>query len=188
MIAAYWFCVAVGTTWTLASLALGHSGVDHGDPSGADAHGEVSFPVFSPTVIATFIAAFGGLGLVGASAFGPSRTVLHLPLALGGATALALGVATIMFRVTRAVESDSNVRVDDLGGTSAEVITAIPANGLGEIAYVAAGIRYTAPARTAEGAPVANGVLVEIDRVEGTTYIVRLAPAEVALPELAARN
>lgn len=176
MIAAYWFCVAVGGLWTLASFAMGHLGADHGGDAGLD-HGDVSFPIFSPTVIATFIAAFGGLGLLASSLLGAGQTAIHLPVALGGATAIALLMAMLLVRITRAVESNSNVSEHSLRGSEGEVITSIPTNGLGEIAYVAAGIRYTASARTIDGGPVASGTLVEIDRVDGGTLFVRPAAA-----------
>ena len=52
------------------------------------------------------------------------------------------------------------------------LITPIPADGVGEIAYVQAGSRYTAPARTEGGAAVTNGQTVKIVRIVGTQFYV----------------
>ena len=57
-------------------------------------------------------------------------------------------------------------------GTEASVVSPIPENGVGEIAYVVGGTRYTAPARTENGVPVGNGKLVRITRVVGTQFYV----------------
>ena len=52
------------------------------------------------------------------------------------------------------------------------IITPIPAGGVGEIAYVQAGTRYTAPARDERGAPVPNGQTVRIVRIVGSQFYV----------------
>ena len=52
------------------------------------------------------------------------------------------------------------------------MITPIPANGVGEIAYVQSGTRYSAPARDERGAPVGNGQTVKIVRVVGSQFYV----------------
>jgi hypothetical protein len=55
---------------------------------------------------------------------------------------------------------------------TATVITPIPANGVGEIAYVQAGSRYSAPARDEHGATVATGQTVKIVRIVGSQFYV----------------
>ena len=62
--------------------------------------------------------------------------------------------------------------VATLVGMTATVITPIPANGVGEIAYVQAGSRYSAPARNEREAPVASGQTVKIVRIVGTQFYV----------------
>ena len=57
-------------------------------------------------------------------------------------------------------------------GVSATVLTPIPQNGVGEIAYVDSGSRYTAPARTESGCAVAGGQTVKIHRIVGTQFYV----------------
>jgi membrane protein implicated in regulation of membrane protease activity len=71
-------------------------------------------------------------------------------------------------------QSSSESRVASLMGQTASIVTPIPANGVGEIAYVQGGSRYTAPARTESGAPVSAGKPVRITRVVGTQYFVEI--------------
>jgi len=52
------------------------------------------------------------------------------------------------------------------------VVSPIPENGVGEIAYVVSDTRYTAPARSTNGAAIPNGKLVTITRVVGTQFYV----------------
>ena len=58
-------------------------------------------------------------------------------------------------------------------GAEANVITPIPENGVGEIAYVVGGTRYSAPARAENSAAVANGKTVKITRIVGTQFYVQ---------------
>ena len=82
---------------------------------------------------------------------------------------IAFYVFNAMFKKT---QSSSESRVATLVGASATVITPIPQYGVGEIAYVDGGSRYTAPARSESGAAVANGQTVKIHRVVGTQFYV----------------
>ncbi len=59
-------------------------------------------------------------------------------------------------------------------GVVGEIITPIPEKGVGEIAYVKKGARYSAPAREQTGAPVPNGATVKIVRVAGSQFYVAL--------------
>ncbi len=70
------------------------------------------------------------------------------------------------------VDVSSESRVATLVGMTATVITPIPADGVGEIAYVQAGSRYSAPARNERGTPVATGQTVKIVRIAGTQFYV----------------
>jgi hypothetical protein len=77
-------------------------------------------------------------------------------------------------------QSSSEARVSTLIGTVATVITPIPASGVGEIAYVQAGSRYTAPARTENAQPLAGGKLVKITRIAGSQFYVTPADQKSA--------
>ena len=69
-------------------------------------------------------------------------------------------------------QSSSESRIGTLTGMTGTIITPIPASGVGEIAYVQAGTRYTAPARDERGAPVPNGQTVKIVRIVGSQFYV----------------
>jgi len=69
-------------------------------------------------------------------------------------------------------QSSSESRIGRLVGMTGTIITPIPANGVGEIAYVHGGTRYTAPARNERGAPVPNGQTVTIVRIVGSQFYV----------------
>ena len=69
-------------------------------------------------------------------------------------------------------QSSSESHVGTLVGMSATVITPIPPNGVGEIAYVQNGTRYSAPARDERGALVSSGQTVKIVRIVGSQFYV----------------
>ena len=64
------------------------------------------------------------------------------------------------------------------------MITPIPPSGVGEIAYVQGGSRYTAPAREEKGVAVANGQTVKITRVAESQFFVSRSenPASSSTP------
>jgi membrane protein implicated in regulation of membrane protease activity len=74
--------------------------------------------------------------------------------------------------VFRHTQSSSESKVGKLVGTEANVITPIAENGVGEIAYVVGGSRYTAAARAEKGTAIASGRAVKITRVVGTQFYV----------------
>ena len=86
---------------------------------------------------------------------------------------VAFYVFNAMFKKT---QSSSESHVASLVGQSASIITPIPENGVGEIAYVQGGSRYTAPARTEDGKPVPSGKPVRISRISGTQFYVEIVP------------
>jgi membrane-bound ClpP family serine protease len=85
---------------------------------------------------------------------------------------IAAGVVWVFGTVFHKTDSSSESRVATLVGMTATVITPIPPNGVGEIAYVQSGSRYSAPARNERGAPVANGQTVKIVRTVGSQFYV----------------
>lgn len=183
----YLICFGVGLLFTIVSALTSHVFGGHdaaGDAHGGHAQGHAEagggagdmpdFAPLSPTTIATFITAFGGFGMA-LSKFEPTSS----PWISGPIAALAaLGVAFLVFLAFRAVfsktQGSSEGRVSELAGTFATVITPIPPDGVGEIAYVQGGTRYSAPARS-DGGPIANGATVKIVRIVGTQFFV--APA-----------
>jgi membrane-bound ClpP family serine protease len=180
----YVICFAVGILFTIISALVGHlfGDADHGE-LGTGGHAEAGFDqtgmpgvsFFSPTVIASFVTAFGALGMIFTKVPATNSVWISGPLsALGG-----LAMAGIVFWVFNAMfektQSSSEARVATLVGQIASIITPIPENGVGEIAYVRAGTRYTAPARSEQGEPIRAGQAVRVTRVIGSQFWVELA-------------
>jgi len=183
----YAICLAVGLVFTIFSAIAGHlfGGHDVGGhmDMGTGGHAEAGFDhsglpgisFFSPTVLASFVTAFGAAGLILRSIPATSSYWISAPLAAVAGLVIAgitLWLFNAMFRNT---ESSSESRVGSLVGQIASIVTPIPENGVGEIAYVQGGTRYTAPARTSTGQKVGPGRSVRITRIVGTQFFVDLA-------------
>ncbi|MCP4663473.1 MAG: hypothetical protein GY856_49440 [bacterium] len=167
--------LALGVVYALLAAAMGwfselHVGdihVDAGDLDAGHAH------PLSGTIVATFITGFGAAGVVAHylldwSTLAGLLTATTSGLVLSGA---AFGVLELIFSQTQA---GSEFTAGDVVGRTAEVITPIPADGCGEIAYVVKGQRVRASARTGDGSAIPKGRLVLIDRIDGPTAHVRL--------------
>lgn len=178
----YAVCFGVGLLFAIVSAFLGHlfGGHDVHVDVGTGGHAEAGFQEtgmpglspFSPTTITAFLTAFGGLGLVFTKLEATKSPWVSAPLALVGALFIAAGVVWLFGTLFHKVDSSSESRVATLVGIPATVITPIPPNGVGEIAYVQSGSRYSAPARDERGAAVANGQTVKIVRIVGTQFYV----------------
>ena len=178
----YAVCFGVGLLFAVVSAFLGHLFGGHDVPSdiGTGGHAEAGFQdtgmpglsPSSPTTITAFLTAFGGMGLIFSKLEATRSPWISAPLALLGALIIAAGVVWLFGTVFHKMDSSSESHVATLVGMSATVITPIPSNGVGEIAYVQAGTRYSAPARDERGAPVANGQTVKIVRIVGTQFYV----------------
>jgi amino acid transporter len=180
----YLLCFGVGLLFTLISAVMGEVFGGHGLDTHADVgtggHAEAGFDhtgvpglsMFSTTVIAAFLTAFGGFGMIFSKIHATSSPWLSAPLALLSGGVVAGGVFVIFNYVFSRTQSSSEGHVSTLVGVEATVISAIPQHGVGEIAYVQAGSRYTAPARSESGASVGNGQTVRINRIVGTQFYV----------------
>ena len=177
----YGICLVAGLIFTLVSVMAGHFFGGHGDhvagsgghaEAGADSSDMPGISIFSPTIMASFVTAFGGFGLIFTQFPKPSNAAISAPLSLLGGLAVA-GVLLVFLRsVFRHTQSSSESQVANLIGAEANVITPIPQNGVGEISYVVGGTRYSAPARAENNAPVPNGKTVKITRIVGTQFYV----------------
>ena len=98
--------------------------------------------------------------------------VAHISLAAATAVAMAFAIAWILWKLFQVTQGSSESNVHELVGTEAEVITAIPAEGLGEIAYNSKQTHYSAPARTVDGKALGPHTPVKILKVLGGTYVV----------------
>lgn len=177
----YAVCLVVGLMFTLLSAIFGHFFGGHdGGHVGTGGHAEAGFDdsgvpgisFFSPLVIACFISAFGGLGLVFSDIKATSSVWFSAPLSVAGAFCISLLVLWLFNLVFSRAQSSSESRVASLVGQTATLISSIPENGVGEIAYVQGGSRYSAPARSENRAAIPQGQTVKITRVVGTQFYV----------------
>lgn len=180
----YFFCLLVGLVYAVIATIIGGHHFDFGGHDiavgghdvGTDySGGEVQFSPASPVVIATFVTAFGAVGLI-------SIFALKIPalLSILVSVIVALGIAAAVFMVFAKIfsvtQSSSEAIIADLVDTIGEVTTPISATGLGEIAYVQRGSRYSSPAKSVDGNPIDRNTSVKIVKVVGNTVYVQ--PAE----------
>jgi hypothetical protein len=147
-------------------------GVD-GDISGGDVGvGEIHFPLFSPIVIACFVTAFGGGGIIGLKLF-PFAPILSLPVALGTGVVIGLLVGLLVLKIYKLVQTNAVTTAKSIIGTVAEVSEPIPAAGVGEITFAGKGSRISGPARSEENIDIKRHAMVTITRMVGGLYYVR---------------
>jgi membrane-bound ClpP family serine protease len=184
----YIICLAVGFVFTLGSLIFGHllggghefGHIETGHVEGSGGHAEAGventdmpgMSPFSPMVIACFIASFGGLGIIFHEIPATSKVWISAPLSVAGAFIISAVLFFLLRSLFRATQGSSESKLVDVVGVVGEVITPIPEKGVGEIAYVQKGARYSAPAREQTGAPIASGTSVKIVRVAGSQFYV----------------
>lgn len=194
---AYWICLVVGVGYTIVAFVLGgvagaighvgdaghgeftHSyGVQnsgHGHTAGemADGTGQVIFGPFSPLVVAFFMTCFGGTGVIlSQTAVGP---FWQIPLSALSGFVLAALLVKFFNRFLGGLQSGSDVKLYTLVGAEAEVTVAIPANGAGEIAYVAMGGRSVSPAYSDNHVEIPRFATVRIARIVGNLFYVHRA-------------
>jgi membrane protein implicated in regulation of membrane protease activity len=153
--------------------AYGVEGTGHGAASHAGDAGATAFhyPFFSPLALATLFAALGGFGLIAKHGL-RATDGLSLLVAIPAAIATAYAITYVGWRLVTGSRGTSQIRMADLTGVAAEVLTPIPAHGLGEVAAMVAGQRYTGPAREVEGREVPRGARVTVVEVLGSTLVV----------------
>jgi membrane protein implicated in regulation of membrane protease activity len=154
----------------------GHDSIDAGGhaESGLSHTGEPGISFFSPTVLASFITAFGAFGLILSKIEATSSPWINAPISLVGGLVVALLVLWLFNTMFSKTQSSSESRVGTLIGQTAAIVTPIPENGVGEISYTQAGSRYTAPARTEKSGTIAAGKTVKITRIVGTQFYVEV--------------
>lgn len=168
----YLACLTIGVVFTLITAVIGHVfGHDHPGGDGHAGH-DAGVSALSPTVIACFITAFGAFGIILTQFRITQPPYLSAPLSIVGGFMAAAAVLQMLRQLFNRTQSSSESCVASTVGQIATTITPIPENGVGEIAYVQAGTRYTAPAREEKGRPVSSGRSVHITRIIGTQYYV----------------
>ena len=188
MLIAYWICFLVGTVYALISALLGGFfgamgevvDIDIGDVDGfdGDGAGDAGIAPLSPATIAVFLSTFGGTGIILTSLLN-QKIQVSLPISALAGFALAGTIFFIFYKIFTAVQGSSESRVADLIGLKAEVITPIPADGAGEIAYVSRANRLSSSARSQDGGEIPRHIGVRIVRLVGNTaYVTPLTEEE----------
>jgi membrane protein implicated in regulation of membrane protease activity len=180
----YLFCLTIGFVFVLVSAVFGHVFGDGGHVDGSGGHAETGadssdapgVSLFSPIVMAAFVAAFGAFGLILSEVEALKSPLISAPLSVVGAFGVAFALVTVLQKIVRASDSSSESQIGMLIGHVATVISPIPDAGVGEIAYVQSGSRYTAPAREEKSRPVPSGQTVTITRIVGTQFYVSATP------------
>lgn len=144
---------------------------DLGDIDAGD--GMPTISPLSPVTLATFATSFGGVGLILDKAHMPA--LVSFPVAGASGFVIATGVFYLFYKVFSITQSTSSVAERHTINRRADVITPIPAGGIGEIAYVLGGRRFNAPARSEDGEEVGSGTAVVIVRKAGTIFVVKRA-------------
>jgi hypothetical protein len=164
----------LGAGYIVIAAFLGHLTDAGGDSHAHDgAHGaDFHFPLFSPLAIATLFAAVGAYGLIAKHALDLGDWQ-SLAVAFPAAIATAWSVAYLAFRIMSGARGTSSLKTAAFEGAHGEVLTTIPAGGLGEIAAVVEGHRVTGPARHEGEDGVPQGSAVTVVRMVGSTFLVR---------------
>jgi membrane protein implicated in regulation of membrane protease activity len=168
-------CGAVALALALGHLfddgSLGHDGVDGG----------FHFPFLSPTALAALAGAVGACGLIAQFGFRLSDSA-SLLVALPGGFVFSYLVTYLAWRVLTGSVGTTTIRPEELEGASAEILTPIPAGGIGEASTIVRGERFTAPAREVDGREVPRGAIVTVIRFTAATLYVRSELAGVRQP------
>ena len=146
-------------------------GAHAGDVGGG--HGELGgFPSLTPITVASFVTAFGAFGIIARQAFNADTGTSAISAAVGGIIIAVIAHFAFGYFLI-APQGSTEVKQKDIVGATAEVITPIPADGMGEVAFVAQGGRITYPARSADGTAIPRRTPVVIVELVGTVAVVR---------------
>lgn len=157
-------------------LDAAHDVTGHVDTQPDATSGSIHFSPLSPVVIAMFVTAFGATGMICLKVFKFS-SVVSLPIAVVAGVAIAAVTFYIFVALFNKTQGSSESQIAAMVGCEAEVITPIPMEGVGEIAYVSKGARYTAPARSIGNQEIKAHTVVIIDKIAGNTFFVK--PSEL---------
>lgn len=139
-------------------------GVEHGLAADGDSQHGIS-PI-SPLTVSTFITAFGAVGLISRHLFNVSDRFSLVWASLGGLIFSILIYVGFTYLFIKP-QGSSEVRLAEQSGKIAEVITPIPKDGIGEIAFIAQGGRVTYSARSRDETEIRRGQAVRIVQIVG---------------------
>ncbi len=128
---------------------IGHdAGGDHGGPS-----------VFSVRIMASFLTAFGVGGVL--ARYNGLSHVMSSGVGLMAGVVMS-GIVLQFAKFLYSQQASSELRMQTLVGTSAEVSVAIPPGGIGQVSLNVGGERSEHVARSADGGPIQRGAVVVI--------------------------
>lgn len=151
-----------------ASHCICHDGGihEHSNYDSADAPSP-----FSPVVMASAIATFGAIGIIGKLGFNMGdllSAIVALSFAGAIGAAIFFGIVKFMYKS----QSNSVFSQADFIGIEADITTPISASGVGEITFQINGMRRNFPARSANNEDIPRGVTVKIKDVSGNIAFV----------------
>ncbi len=163
-----------GHSGAFGDIDVGGHAPDINTGGGHTVHeGGVHFPVLSPVTISTFVASFGGTGIILFKLYPQWGTAVHIPVSIVAAGVVAVVVAYLFYRLFGNAEMTSAPRESDLIGLEASITVSIPKDGVGKISYLSMGSAFTAPAKSIDKEDLAQGSKVKIVRIEGPIYLVQ---------------
>jgi membrane protein implicated in regulation of membrane protease activity len=144
-------------------------GADHAASYGSA--GVPRYSLFNPVAMLAFLGGFGAGGFIGRGAGLGTLPAFGLALAAGGLLSVAL--FTAFARLVLGSQGGEAHATEQAVGKLATVTTAIPASGLGAVAYEADGRRQTISARPVNDQPLARGLEVVIVSFDHHVALVR---------------
>ena len=159
----------VGFLFLLISLVVGDVFEAVGFDLDGGADGGTDFGLLDSRVIAVFLTAFGGFGVIaaqnGLGAVGSSIAGL-----IGGIVFAA--VVSVFGRFLIGQQASSSVSDEDLVGRTAQVTVTIKPGAVGQITAKIGDERVERIARAKDGREMATGSIVKVDSVVGDSVIV----------------
>ena len=132
------------------------------------------FAFLQPKLIAVFLTVTGGVGIILSArlnVFFGAGIVLVISV-LAGLVIAGLLNRLVIIPLHKAQNTSAHDKQATIG-TTAKVISPIPAGGYGKIRYSVSGSVVTSPAKCEDGGEVKIGENVDIIYIEGGTYFVR---------------
>ncbi|HEX6278917.1 MAG TPA: NfeD family protein [Pyrinomonadaceae bacterium] len=159
----------IGFLFLLISLVVGDIFEAVGFDFDAGGDGSTDFGLLDSRVIAVFLTAFGGFGVIAAQN-GYGAVASSITGLLGGVVFAA--VVSVFGRFLIGQQASSTVTDDDLVGKTAQVTVAIKPGTVGQITAKIGDERVERIARAKDGLEIAAGTIVKVDSVVGDSIIV----------------
>ena len=140
--------------------------------------GHIEIPVLQPVTLVSGVTAFGGSGLLltQASSFSPEMIML---LAVVAGAAIAVLSYFVWVEPMERAETTIGYSIQELVGQTGEVLTAIPADGVGEILITMVSGRSNHIAASMTNSPIPEGARVIVLKVsDHVLYVERLEERE----------